>query len=238
MPNRNLKPDSSFGTDQHSRFIEAARSIAAMAQIEQFEIVPFYDPSLPHFSALTEAGRTHALWRLETLESICERLQRRGQSICKSRALIWAFFGHMKLRPPQELNEIAGDEFEVIDVYNDAHQLIFANLSFFRVVSYSLEDLYCRPWMSLFKRDNYEIENELLKYARAFSRNELREVVILDHMTPHIVHEADSVGMVTAMVTSKVIAPVFGSSKRVEAYMAIHQVKRISGSSSPLGLPH
>jgi hypothetical protein len=202
-------------------FIELASEIASLAKDDQINIVPFSDPTLPHFSALSDSQKERVLWQLRTLCEIGRRIRSKSESLADSKALLREFFDITEFLPPPDLmNWIKGDEF--IDVWDDSHQLIIGNYVFFRVISYSLEEVYCRPWMQLFYRPNERAHELLLGLSMEILQGKHFTVVETRYIPPHLVSEIDSPRRAAAWITPKLFAPLFRDGKIV-GYFVVNE---------------
>lgn len=206
----------------HDRFIELSSLWSRMAKKEGLNVVPYFDSKLPHFSILDPTEQNRVLWQLETLIVVGRRLQNQGEKIRSGRALCWAFMQHMRYSAPSDLLAKMTD-LDVVDAYSCGHKMIFANLKFFELLSYSIEDFFCRQWMDLFLRRDHRVHEMLVKVSEKLVAGQITELAPLTHIPTHLCEERDSPGRIQALVTPQFCAPIFHQAK-IAGYIAAHRV--------------
>lgn len=209
------------GHGQNNRFISLSTSISRLAAQENLEIVPFFDEKLPYFSALCEGDQNHVLWQLEVLEKICLELQTQGSNIRSAKALTWAFLKHMRYTVPSDLLGHL-QETDFVDAYNKNHQMIFACIRFFQVLSYSLEDFYCRPWMTLFSRDRASVHDMLFKLSDEMLNGVHRGIVMTDYIPTHVNSEINSPKKLRGVVRPRLFSPIYDHGE-IAGYLCVNQ---------------
>lgn len=173
------------------------------------EIRPYDDPTLPHFRALTPDARQRVLTSLrstceiwaESIRDIESGLVGAEMEISKdvadmdpvdevrlvqSRAL-WRTLSKNGFRFPSDLFVSIGHH-DVVEVYTADSLQVFRSLHFFKVCSYSLEQIYCIPWFDLYQRDAIANQQSLELLARAIT-GELRGMVH-EERDSHYVYES------------------------------------------------
>ncbi|MGE3260579.1 MAG: hypothetical protein AB7K68_02260 [Bacteriovoracia bacterium] len=204
----------------HLRFLELAQYYCDLLSREGIPALPWQDSSLPHFNRL-EGNRQIAL--LKCLESqinvVSEALQNRG-SLLDSWSLIWSFLKEMNFVPSSDLlNHITPDDY--IAVYNLQHSMLFLSPNHLKLMSYSLEDLYCRSWMEIFTRDE-RITKVLMERAISFGQGKRRQTLSNEDVPPHFLAENQSPGMRIATCRSKAYSPIFQNGVPV-GYISVNQ---------------
>lgn len=214
----------SFG--HSNRFCALAQRLTRIAAEENYQLVPYTHPSAPLFSRLNEEVQLLIIKQLEITIMVCEDVHTRGERLRDPGRFAWAFFKHLALTPPSDLgNRIHhGCLFEV---YNTHHQLLFASLEFFEVCSYSLEDLYCRPWMDLFVRENQEIGQTVLKLVEDMVEGEYLVTTDLNHLPAHVVRESSAPDLRWVEIQPRFFSPVFAQG-RVAGYLCANEIMTMS----------
>lgn len=222
----NAKPRRQTDTsDLCKRFRALALEAAALGRKDGLEFIPFADPALPHFTKLDEAGRAHALGRLEQLVRIGNELHTSGGSLGDSKKVLWAFLRAAKMAPPSDLLDHvqSGD---VIDIYGEHHQMIFANPMILDILSYSLEDLYCRPWTDIFGKDETVFET-VVEVINGILGGKLRGVVDMSAMPECVTFEVDSPKLMRCVTKMRLLAPLFEQREPV-AYVCVNRVRHVT----------
>lgn len=201
-----LDQDLSLGS-QVAEFREIALWFSRLGEKFTPAIVirPFEDPSLPHFRALSVDARhrvlsslrdTHQIW-LESVHEI-EANQSSDQKeevendaseqvrLVQSRAL-WRTLAKHGFRFPSDLFTSIGHQ-DVVEVYTADSLQVFRSLHFFKVCSYTLEQIYCIPWFDLYQRDASANQQSFELLARAIT-GELRGLVN-EERDSHYVYES------------------------------------------------
>ena len=157
------------------RFLEAADTIVELAAEDGFTVRPYLDRELPVFSSLAPAEAGYALTRIETMVGVCKFARARGERLQDSRAMLACYLEVSgSTTEPGVLDQIEDDH--TLEIYSTDHKLVFAALKSLDVTSYSLEEIYCRPWTELLSRDVPGISEALYQVAITFvaKRSRLR----------------------------------------------------------------
>lgn len=199
------KPDN-LVQDQ-TAFRLRAGYIARLAKDENLVLTPFVDPALPHFSALPADRRAVILDRLLHLRAAAELVRQEG-ALISSAKLIWAYLKNIRHTVPADLMACLTDE-DCVDFYGPDHQLVFANLTFFRATSYSLEQLYCLPWTHLYVREGADIQPALIELCERLVSPQSTRIIDASHLPAYVCNETLSPERRTARVQPRFCAPVF-----------------------------
>jgi hypothetical protein len=181
------RKSGSSDTEQRQWYIELSTRLSELALSEGIRITPFRDARVPHFMAASTGQREHVLTMLKQTLELVEEIRGHGDVAGKSAALIWAFCRIWKCTPASDfLGKI--DEGCSVDLYNVFGQLIFANLRFYSLTSYSLDELYFLPWEKLYTHEPPEIQ-EKLKNICAHILKGPHQLHDVRHLGPHLIRE-------------------------------------------------
>lgn len=172
--------------DQQNRFIELSTRLAELAKREGLVIRPFEKLTLPYFSAASYEKREHALQILSQTVKLTEEVQSQGVRARDSSSLIWAFCRTWRYAPTWDFHDKIQDG-DMVDVYNLQGQLIFANLRFYEVTTYTLEQLYFCQWHILFNHED-EFQEQLQQICMDIPRKP-HQTYDLRHLGEHRVKE-------------------------------------------------
>lgn len=142
-----------------------------------------------------------------------------------STQLSWHALKRFSLRPPSDLFSYIADE-DLVEIYTLDNLQIFRSMSFFDLCSYSLEDLYCRPWYSLFYRDEGITQQIGAEAVRAFSGQETG--VFVPNVADHMLKELDSPFKHEVEIQYKVMAPLYNSSGKIAAGLVVEKAKVVN----------
>jgi hypothetical protein len=178
------------------------------------DLIPFFDESLPLFSQQTKRRKKEILNALETSVKICVNMGAEGHRMDNIPMLVWQALKELRLRPPSDLFSHIYD-CTVIEIYAKDNIQLFRSFSFFKYCSYSLEELYCRPWPVLFPRDDLNIIPMIFKFVEGVFSGVIKNTVSLRHIPKHILREAFSSRRFVLEVGMNWGAPLFhqGSSE-------------------------
>lgn len=213
--------------DHRNRFAELATGLAAMAAAEGVRIVPFRDPGLPYFFAASFSQREHVLKMLELTVQLATDVQRRGEKISDSAPLIWAFCRAWKYLPASDfLDKI--EQGDLVDVYNQSGQLIFANLRFFSIAPFSLEELYFRPWHDLFfyRPESYTESMKSICHNILNGPHQIYDLRYLGDRTVGSHSSGEAIGIFQPTFFSSLV-----QSGKVVGFACINRVIDLSGTS-------
>lgn len=208
--------------DSCDRFRELSSRMAGLVAQEGIQITPYFDPRLRFFSALNDRKAQHVLWLLESMNELIQQTRDRGDSIRSPAQLTWAFMKRMGCTIPSDFLD-GVKEIDFVDCYASDHQMIFANFRFFELMSYSLEDFYCRPWMDLFVRDRQEVHDELWKQSQRVLSRGHEGTLDMSYLGTYSCWEADSRGMNQFVAAPKAFAPLVKNGTKV-GYICVNSI--------------
>ena len=214
-----------FNGRENERFLELAHRLATLAAADGIKIVASRGQDLPYFSNLPSEAKPRVIGLLDTSVNVCERVQNHGVSLRSPKSLTWAFIKQINCTLSASLLENV-KETDFIDCYDLNHEMMFANLRFFELMSYSLEDFYCRPWMDLFVRDRDEVHAQLFKMSEAMVQGKQTDIVSTDFIGTYRCYETDSQGMHRFLVGPRFFAPLRKDGGRA-GYLCVNSIVRI-----------
>ncbi len=144
-----------MGADMESlkrRFWRSGMQLHKIARKFGCRIIPGMHPSLPKFGQMALPRQEMSVEALENLCSVYNTMVYEGQDIRSSLSVIWGAFRVLGLVPPSNLfDKIQSDD--IIEIYGFNGLQMFANLRFYEICSYTLEDIYSLTWEELWQRD-------------------------------------------------------------------------------------
>ena len=122
--------------------------LSALLAGHGIEAKPWRDASLPAFRKLDIKGQERVLGHLEEICVQMEIHRDRDLDTIQNQ-ILWRVSHQFGFRFPANLfEELPKDA--VIELYSKEGTQIFRSLQFFRLCSYTLEEIYCTPWFELF----------------------------------------------------------------------------------------
>ena len=147
----------SFNNDNSNiNFLELADQIESYAKDLGCKYIrSTSDRRLLFFNRLIPTQKKSVIQSLQTFVTICQKSIASGNELKDSRQLLWYAMKELGLTFDSQLFESIKNT-DTIEIYNKENIQIFRNFNFYQHSSYSIEDLFCRPWMDLFRRADPE----------------------------------------------------------------------------------
>lgn len=200
----NQLADQDLPKDQ-SQFRKLADELSAVLARHGLRSKPYDDPSLPRFTVLPAAERQRILRVVDFLLQACLSMEAIGADLSRNRTLAWRVMNAMGFRPLSDVFDKVA-ETDVIEIYDSNSKIVFATPAFFDLTSYTMEDLYTRPWTDLWGRDP-EITNQIFQYVVRTLSPENHDTVALT-VPVHEVWELQSHEARRAFVQPTLFSPV------------------------------
>lgn len=188
-----------------NQFRSLSENLCRILELEGLLVRPYHSASLPYFQTLTLSEQQQALELLENYCAVCEEAQASGSSILMGREVVTKALQYFGL----EVDAKVFDYLEplcVYEFYSVKQTQFFRTANFFEFNSYTIEDIYCRNWMSLYGRDE-ELTAEIFKFANQILSGETKEVVY-PTMPEHFVIERASIEKLKTQVRFECFAPL------------------------------
>lgn len=179
-----------------------------------------YSEELPFFRALTLEKRLSTVEQLRFYYELCVSQVCEGASLRNSQTFTWRALKKCGLTPASDfLSRItAGD---IVEIYNCDGMQIFRNLEFFEFCSYTLEDLYCREWWVLYRRDQHITDMVRARVQEVF--NHEHPDGLLCPAPKHILQEIASSEKFRVSMEYRFLGPLY-ENNAVKAMIAIESV--------------
>jgi hypothetical protein len=226
---------SSTSSDMSENFRELSIEIAALGKQAGVTITPYLDPSLPYFTALPEDQKSDILHQLRVYRNICNQVVASGHALTNALKVLWSSIDQLNLRPPSDLFGRL-DKDDVFEI-NDGHFQIFRSFSYYQYCSYTLEDLYCRPWPKLWERDG-ALTDEILDII---DRTIKTKQTVWANTKTHLVRECASNECYNLNYKLQFMAPLYDQSTNHSNYALVgikvgfaDSIEKSEKSQSPL----
>ncbi len=209
------------------KFIELSETLAQMAKSEDIELVPFESRELNKFRALPEVVQSGVTQILSEYVSILESIKAQGQNLSYNLNSVWAAFGRYGMRPNFGLLQLLHPE-DIIEIYNLDGIQVFRSFHFFRLCSYTIEDLLCSTWHDLFHRESGP-DTAYFEYFGRLISGKIRDTEKMA-VDAHLVRETSSPKRLVGIVEPRYVAPLFDNTKRVNGFVHIFNASPISNA--------
>jgi PAS domain-containing protein len=206
-----------------SKFRELALKLSEIGNANGVVIRPFKLSALPLFSKLSPAHQQSAVDQLSLYVAICEDVMASAGSLASSRTFVWRAFSALGFVPDSNLFNLIGDD-DVVEIYNMENIQIFRNLRFFEFCSYTLEELFSKPWMELFVREDPEITKQLINLLVTLAETKNPRPVSTN-VGPHFTREVGSESCFRVELEVKHVTVLFSDDGSPEAYVACERAK-------------
>lgn len=174
-----------------------------------------------YFAKLTSDQQIQVLTNFSTYAEVAKEMIAANESLASEHRFLWRMIRHMGLRPTNELFSILEKD-DVIEVYTVPDFIqVFRNLRFFSNCSYTLDEILCRPYWKLFRREE-SVTKEIMHTANALVRAKQPKTTIYT-IPPHTLEEIDSTSRFICQVENKYISPLFDANKNVFAVVNVMQ---------------
>jgi len=204
-----------------TEFIVLSLRLQQILAHEQFYFTPFENAELPYFSNLSLVQQSQIIEQVKTLIELGEELQLHGNKLSASADLIRIFFKKFKLYTPSWVIDSITEE-DIVDVYNVESRLIVASLNLFEICTFSMEELFCRPWAELFAREG-DTHIQIYQLCRALLNGEVTAPVDMTNIPQHKVREAYSSADSYALLQPRIFSPVYADDK-IFGFLSINRI--------------
>lgn len=205
-------------------FIDLSVKLQKVLGKEGLFIIPFEEPGLPFFSGLSKDQRAQIIGQMQTLLDIANDLQAHNMKVTEPANLIRTFFKKFNLHAPSWVVESI-TKHDIVDVWNLESRLIIASFNFFDICTYSLEELFCRPWSELFSRDN-DVHIQIFQLCRSLLNGEITQPVDMTYIPQHKVRETYAPVDKYAVLQPRIFSPVYSGDK-LFGFMSVNRIIKL-----------
>ena len=203
-----------------------SEGLAQFARKLNIPLSPYRDPNLPHFSALPGEHKEIVVKSLEDIFEIYSSIEQESKDIADSKTVLWFTIKRLGLRPSSDLFTSIKDS-DIIEIHTPTLQ-IFRNLNFFRLCSYSIEEISSIHWTDLFYRDQRYTDQIIACGATVFTN---QESVMTTSIQPHVTEELMSDLKLNVHYNMKAMYPLFDTADASKRYVLIQIEGQLSEDS-------
>ncbi len=230
MLNATPQADSTaIHTPLEERFYAASKALTILIdKLTEMNAAPITIP-LQYFKVLDQENQERVTLTVETILTTTFELIREGYSPLNTKLLVTRFMNNMGLSALSDVFLTYKDG-DLIDMYNNQNQMIFASLNLFALSAYNIEELLCRPWTELWHRDSHIIQQLMEKTLDVLFSDEKKTMYM--SIPVHQVVELTSAKKNTAWVHCKIFSPIMSSEGRTAGFLAINELRSKVWSAS------
>lgn len=178
-----------------------------------------YRPQGPlYFERLPEPLQHATLDHFARYLAVCEECLEGGAHLADDRSFLWRMFRKLGVHPVSTLLSEIEDN-DVIEIYNADFIQVFRNLKFFTLCSYTLDDLLCRPFWELFRREA-RITEALLAVAQNIYKDNVKGSQHLE-LGPHVLDEIEGPRKLRSVVENRLVCPLYDHGGSVAALVSV-----------------
>lgn len=185
-------------------FRTLCEELSSFIELEGLVVRPYGQETLPYFQRMASAQQEEAIKNLQNYIKICKKVYEDGGVLRDSPFFVQKalnFYGYDY--DSKALANLKNDE--LAEFYSYQHTQLFRTLSYFENASYTLEDIYSRPWTHLYDRDPL-IGEALVKHLDRFYQGE-SETIYVD-VPEHLLTERASLEKLKSKVKIRAIVPL------------------------------
>lgn len=133
------------------QFVQTALEIEAISAKYGVTVLPFHSSKLPVYAALSGEKQREALKHLQGYLCSMQTTESAGAPLDNQERALWFALSALEVVPSSQLFTILKTT-DVVEIYDMDNLQIWRNLNFMRICSYTLEEIYCLPWVDRYRR--------------------------------------------------------------------------------------
>ncbi len=211
--------------DYQKNFKIVTAKISNLLLMNGVSVKAFRNDELPYFSNLRVDHQKIIVSVLESQFEIYSASYSAGISLRDTAQLSWQAIRRLGYVPSYDFfDKIQKDDF--LEIYTLDSIQVFRDINFYRICSYSIEDLVTRPLIDLVDRPA-EITEKIYYWVGKVMVGEVTATI--DPQIPlHTVRELDSEFKIRTELKIKWYSPMFDNNKRVVALAVIAEAAQVS----------
>jgi hypothetical protein len=142
---------SDESSDLQNEFVKLAEAYVAFAQEAGVRLSPYRSPSVPHFSKLNKNQKRTVIEDIRGTVEVFRSMVSEGQTLKDTPVFLWRTLKRFELTPCSDIFDKIGSD-DVVLLFSNEHKILFHNLRFLEMVSFTIEEIYCTEWYLLTKR--------------------------------------------------------------------------------------
>lgn len=229
-PTVNLDPNQHL-IDLKIQFEQQSREVCGLLSTANLNLQPYSNSRLSWYSKLTLSQMRDINSRLEVMTRVYKTTLSKDAELRNSKTLMWVALKELGYQFNSDLLELIDDD-DVVEVYQFSNHLqVFCNMRFYDLCSYTMEDIFCRPWHELFRREISAFTSEIMKVVIAVQKDNRKETVKMGYLGAQRVIESDSPFRYEYDLTLKYLSPLRDGTDKIVAFVAIESAEILNHES-------
>lgn len=191
---------------QTKHFKALCEELCSFIEQEGMAVRPYSRPGLSYFQLLSEEEQGIAVQTLQNYLEVCRSVYKEGRNLKDASFLVHKGLEFFNYQCHSSIYELLEKESRIVEFYTPHNTQIFRTINYFEFASYTIEDLYCRPWNHLYIRDE-EIDKLLIQGVGAvLTKSVGPEGVLVPNQ--HLLAEKSSLERVSIVVDGVHLLPL------------------------------
>lgn len=162
---KELSPESITQT-----YVDLLESVSNVLSIYGLKIKPYNDIKNLHFLNLNFESQLKTIDHFGVYAEVVIETHK-SHTLKDSKVLLWNMLKRLGYYSMDDVFTKIKDH-HIIEIYNSQNVQIFRNLSFFKICSYSLDEILSIPWWKLYSRED-KISQEIFKFGSLILSGEI-----------------------------------------------------------------
>lgn len=155
--------------DMVNEFRALADLFSDLCEKHGITVRPYFGSSLPVFSDLSNVRQQDILGHFRAYVDVAIEIDREGESIANSPLFLLRMLKKLGMQTPMDVFDKLKEN-SIVEMYDMRNVQVFRNLNFFKVCSYTLEELMSREWWQLYERAPHDTQEIFLYVSRILSK--------------------------------------------------------------------
>jgi hypothetical protein len=209
------------GSEIKNSFAKMLKFFSDCAEIEGLRLKPYGSEHLCYFSVLSLAKQQIIYEDLRRYYQICLESIQLHDSLKDNMGQFHLALKKLDIQVEGQVFAALNSE-DVIEIYTLDSIQIFRTFNFFHLVTYTLEEIFCRPWFELYQRDVFtnEANHKAVKYVLS---GETRSP-FYPNIPVHDVYEKKEGGHSLTKIKHRFMAPAYNSDDARTGFINVFQV--------------
>ncbi|MBL7687464.1 MAG: hypothetical protein JNJ49_05475 [Bdellovibrionaceae bacterium] len=225
-----IRTPQSFETE----FKVLSNDIVRLFASSGLKVQSYHDPALVHYSALSDERKAAALERLRIYHQSLVSMENAGHAIDNSSKSLWHALKTLGFMPDSEVFAKFEND-DVIEVYDSRGTQMWRNFNYMKICSYTLEELLCHDWPTLYIRDE-KLTDQLVKLMVDTVTSGLRGANFID-VDYHLVEERFSTDRFRLNVRHDYICALLRKGGQCDGFLITSKVDVIGQSAISTNWP-
>ncbi|KYG63054.1 hypothetical protein AZI86_15145 [Bdellovibrio bacteriovorus] len=164
-------------------FKKLTEELASFLEKEGVVVRPYSDPQMFYFRKMSDEQQRETISGLKHFLSAVKRVLLQGKSLKDAEFFVKTALNYFGVEPHPEFQLRAYDIDVVVEFYSLKGLQLFRTFNYFELTSYTLEDIYCRPWHDLYERPEDFSENMFGQIEKMVSEGNAKESLLFGSHT-------------------------------------------------------